>query len=165
MPSIGIARFRKMLERLLEKSRENGVQWGYDLTEKCYCIGFEDDAEISVYRHKPRNEPAIAGALLRIQEQLVITLEAEEPEDDWQLLNALYESATSIADSDSTEIEAIERQLASCELLGFAEAEAAQRSSRVGRHTRRRAIDTSLNGTSLDDLMADDSPLHGDSRG
>lgn len=118
MTSIGLDHFRRILQRLAQRTRERTVEWSVNDVEETFVVEFDTGTEINVYsRHNPA-ETDVVGALLRVKHKIVVTLTAERGDEDWDLLSLLVDEVAAQTETNDEEIEWIEESLESDEPVG-----------------------------------------------
>jgi len=151
MTAVGHQKFRTILQKLLRKSQGGHVRWRWDAVERVYVVDFEEGSLIEVFQKSPPGEPQLAGAILRIDGEIVAAHDAQQDDEDWELLHALYDEAERRTAREESGVQGIEQALESDKDIGGLPDEETPGETTGGPPTTGRF--------SLDDLTDGDSPF------
>ena len=114
-------RFKAILQTLLEKSREDKVNWSGSIEDATVYVSFPERSRIMVRFRSPESEPDEVGVILGVGETVIASLVTVDGDEDYPLVKQLYDEAYRYLTGWDAAVAAIERELAKSDDIGISE--------------------------------------------
>lgn len=116
--TLSLNTFRSMLQKLLERSKNEEVDWYHDPQEDTFNVDVEEGTMISVFQRGPPEASEMVGVVFRAHYRVMMATTIEQDHKDWPLLHGLFLEAKRFVEGIEDEVEKVEHALAAEEKVG-----------------------------------------------